>query len=62
MILTSPDDPTKIPNIRRLYVEVHCAVIKYENEKAKSAHYLIQLVDLDDPNNQHKNGFQNDKK
>jgi len=38
----------KIPHIRTLYVEIHCAIIEYENEKAKSAHYLVQLVDLDD--------------
>ena len=49
LILTSPDDRTKIPNNRCLYVEVRCTLIEYENEKAKLAHYLIQIVDFDDP-------------
>jgi len=51
-IIISLDDPTQIPCIRSLYVEVHYTVIEYKNEKAKSAHYLVQLVDLDDPNDQ----------
>jgi len=51
-ILTSFDGPTKIPNNRCLYVEVHCAVIEYKNEKTKPVHYLIQIVDFDDPNYQ----------
>jgi len=42
----------KIPQIRILYAEVHYAVIYYENEKAKPVYYLVQLVDLDDPNYQ----------
>ena len=49
---TSPYGPTKIPYIRSFYVEVHCVIIEYENEKAKLAHYRIQLVDLDDPKDQ----------
>jgi len=48
-ILTSPDGPTKILNNRCLYVEVHCALIAYENEKAKLAYYLVQIVDFDNP-------------
>ena len=51
-ILTSTDGPTKIPNNQCLYVEVHCALIKYENEKAKLAHYLVQIVDYDEPYDQ----------
>ena len=51
-ILTSPDGPIKIPYIRSLYVEVHYAVIEYENKKIKPAYYLVQLVDLGDPNDQ----------
>jgi len=35
------DSPIKFPYNRSIDVEVHCAVIEYENEKAKSAHYLI---------------------
>ena len=35
-----------------MYAEVHYAVIYYENEKAKPVYYLVQLVDLDDPNYQ----------
>jgi len=51
-ILTSPDGPTKISHNRCLYVEVHRVIIDYENRNAKLAHYLIQIVDLDDPNDQ----------
>jgi len=40
-ILTSPDGPTKISFIR-------CLMIEYENEKAKPAHYLAQIVDYND--------------
>jgi len=29
-------------------VEVHCALIEYENGKVKSAHYLVQIVNVDD--------------
>ena len=46
-ILISPDGSKKNPN-RCLYVEVHCALIKYKNEKAKPAHYLVKIVDFDD--------------
>ena len=42
----------KILYIRSLYVEVHYVTLEYENEKAKPSHCLIQLVDLDDPNDQ----------
>jgi len=42
---------------RSLYVEVHCIVLEYENEKAKVVHYLVQLVDLDDPNDQQQEWF-----
>jgi len=41
-IITSSDGPTKIPYIRSLYIEIHCAIIAYENEKVKSAYYLAQ--------------------
>ena len=40
-ILTSLDSPTKIPNNRFLYVEVHCVLTEYKNRKAKAAYYLI---------------------
>ena len=56
-ILTSPDGPTKIPNNRYLYVEVHCALVEYENGKAKPAHYLIQIVDYSDPYHQRQEWF-----
>jgi len=55
--LTSPDTPTRISYIRSLYVEVHCAIIEYENEKVKPVHYLVQTVDLDDPNDQRRKWF-----
>jgi len=48
-ILTSRNDLTKISNSKYLYMVVRCALIKYENGKAKLAHYLIQIVDFDDP-------------
>ena len=47
-VLTSPNGLTKIPNSRCLNVEVHCALIEYENRKVKPAHYLVQIVDFDD--------------
>jgi len=40
-VFISPDDPTKFPYNRSIDVEVYCAVIEYENEKAKPAHYRI---------------------
>ena len=49
-IRTSTDGPTNVAYNRSLYVKVHCVVIEYENEKAKLAHYLVQLIDLDDHN------------
>jgi len=52
LILTSPDGPTKISKHTCLSVEADCVLIEYENEKAKPAHYLIQIVDFDDPNDQ----------
>ena len=33
-------------------MEVRCALIEYENEKAKPAHYLFQIVDYDNPYDQ----------
>jgi len=32
-------------------------LIEYENEKIKPAHYLIQIVDFDDPNDQRQEWF-----
>ena len=34
-VFISPDNPTKFPYNRSIDVEVHCAVIEYENRKAK---------------------------
>jgi len=51
LIFISTDGPTKIPYKKGPYIKVCCAVMKYENRKAKLVHYLVQLVDLDDPNN-----------
>jgi len=31
-------------------MEVYCVQIEYENRKAKLAHYLVQIIDFDDPN------------
>jgi len=33
-------------------VGVHFTLIEYENGKAKPAHYLIQIMDFDDRNDQ----------
>jgi len=38
-------------------VEIRCALMKYENEKAKPAHYLVQIVDLDNPKDQQQEWF-----
>ena len=51
-IFISPDALTKTPYNRRLYVEVHCAVIEYEHGKVEPTYYFDELVDLDDPNDQ----------
>jgi len=51
-ILISPDGLTKIPYNRCLYEEVHCALNEYENGKAKTAHYLVQIVNFYNPNDQ----------
>jgi len=47
-VFISPYCPTKFSYNRGIDVKVHCAVIEYENEKAKPAYYLIQLTDLED--------------
>ena len=51
-VFIPPDSLTKFPCNRSIDVEVHCAVIEYENEKAKPAHYLIQLPNLEDLDDQ----------
>jgi len=56
-IFTSPDGLTKISSNRCLYLEVHCALIEYENEKANSTHYLVQIVDYDDLYDQRQEWF-----
>jgi len=45
-VFISPDSPTKFSYNKSIDVEVHCAVIQYENEKAKPAYYLIRLTNL----------------
>ena len=54
-ILESPEGQTKILVCRYLTLEVLSALIEYENRKAKPAHYLIQIVDCNDPNDQRQN-------
>jgi len=46
-IFTSFDSPTKVPFSRCLNLEVHGTLIEYESEKAKLAHYLIQIINND---------------
>ena len=56
-ILTSPDGPTKILYNESLYVEIYCAVIESENGTTKPVHYLIQLIDVEDLNDQRQEWF-----
>ena len=42
---------------RNIDVEVHCAVIDYENGKDKPAHYLFRLTDLQDLDDQRQERF-----
>jgi len=56
-IFTSLDSPTKFPYNRSIDIEVHYAVIEYENEKVKPAHYLIRLIDLEDLDDQRQEWF-----
>ena len=49
-ILTSPNNPTKVPYNRGQHVKVLYTVIEYEYGKAKPSQYLVQLVDLDNHN------------
>jgi len=51
-ILTSLDGPTKNTYSKPLYLEVHCALIQYENGRAKLGHYLVQIIDYDNPYDQ----------
>ena len=56
-VLTSPNGPAKFPHNKCLDVEVHCVLIEYENQKAKLVHFLIQLIDLEEPNDQRQELF-----
>jgi len=56
-ILTSLDGLMKISYNRCLYVEVHYVLIKHENGKAKPTHDLVQIIDLDEPNDQRREWF-----
>jgi len=51
-ILISLDGPMKVPVRRCLNLEFYSALIEYENRKAKPAHYLIQIVDCENLNDQ----------
>ena len=56
-VFISPNSPTKFPYNRDIDVEVRYAVIEYENEKVKPAHYLIRLTDLEDFDDQRQVWF-----
>jgi len=47
-ILIAPDGPTKILYNRCQCLEVHCALIEYENGKVNPAYYLIQIIGYDE--------------
>jgi len=51
-IFISLGSPIKFPYNKSIDVEVHYAVIEYEHGKAKPAHYLIRLTDLEDLDDQ----------
>jgi len=51
-VLISPEGPTKILVHIYLALDVYSALTECENEKAKLAHYLIQIVNCDDVNDQ----------
>ena len=51
-ILTSYESLTRAPKNRNLHIKVNYALTVYENEKAKSAHYAAQLIDLNVPDEQ----------
>ena len=54
-ILNSLEGPTKILVRKCLTLKVYSTPIEYENEKAKPAHYLVQIIDCDDLNEQQQN-------
>ena len=56
-VFISLNSPTKFSYNRSIDVEVHCAVIEYGNGKAKPAHYLIRLTDLEDLDDQRQEWF-----
>ena len=56
-ILICSNSLTKIPYNKSLYVEVHCTIIEYGNRKVKPTHYLIQIIDLDNSNDQRQEWF-----
>ena len=56
-VVISPYSPTKFPYNRSIDIEVHCAIIEYENGKAKPAHYLVRLTDLEDLDDQRQEWF-----
>jgi len=38
-------------------VQLQCAIIDYENAKVKPVDYLVQIIDLNDPNDQQQKRF-----
>jgi len=56
-VFISPDSPIKFSYNCSIDVEVHYAVIEYENEKTKPTHYLIRLTDLEDLDDQRQEWF-----
>ena len=56
-VFISLDGPTKFPYNRSIDVEAHCAVIKYENGRAKPTLYVIRLIDLEDLDDQRQEWF-----
>ena len=56
-VFISPDSPTKFSYNQSIDVEVYCAVVGYEDGKAKIAYYLIRLTDLEDLDDQRQESF-----
>jgi len=51
-ILTSSNGPIKISYNTCTYMVLHYPFVEYENGKVKPAHYVVEIVDFNDANDQ----------